>query len=91
VRAALGATRGQIVALVARQGVLLTSAGAALGVAGAAVAGRALTTLLFGVTPLDPITYLAVVALLGCVALLACAVPSWRAARVDPATTLRAE
>ena len=91
VRAALGATRLQIVGMVARQGALLTAAGLVIGLIAAPVASRGLTTLLFGVTALDPLTYGAVVALLGVVALLACAVPAWRAARVDPAITLRAE
>ena len=91
VRAALGATRAQIVGLVARQGGILTTAGVVIGLPAASVASRSLTTLLFGVTPLDPLTYGAVVAVLGGVALLACAIPAWRAARVDPAITLRAE
>jgi putative ABC transport system permease protein len=91
VRAALGATRAQIVGLIARQGVALTAAGAVLGLAAATGASRALTTLLFGVTPFDPLTYGSVVVLLAMVALLACAIPAWRAARVDPALTLRAE
>ena len=52
---------------------------------------RALTSLLFGVSRLEPITYLGVIALLGAVSILACSVPAWRAARVDPAITLRAE
>jgi putative ABC transport system permease protein len=91
VRAALGASRGEILALVVRQGMALTGLGAALGVAGAAVATRAIAGMLFGVSPLDPATYLGVIALLAAVAMAACGVPAWRAARVDPATTLRAE
>jgi putative ABC transport system permease protein len=91
VRAALGATRPQIVGLIARQGFALTVVGVFLGVGGAAYASRGLSTLLFGVTPLDPRTYASVVALLAGVAVLACAIPAWRAARVDPAITLRAE
>jgi putative ABC transport system permease protein len=47
--------------------------------------------MLFGVSPLDAVTYLGVIALLAAVSLMACAVPAWRAVRVDPATTLRAE
>jgi putative ABC transport system permease protein len=91
VRAALGATRGDIVALVLRQGMALTAVGVVLGLAGAAIATRALVTLLFGVSPLDPVTYGGVLALLAAVAAVACAIPAWRAARVDPAITLRAE
>jgi len=47
--------------------------------------------LLFGVSPLDPLTYLGVIALAAGVAAMACWVPAWRAARVDPSITLRAE
>jgi predicted permease len=91
VRSALGASRGDILALVVRQGTALTALGVVLGLAGAAVATRGLVTLLFGVTPLDPATYATVVALLLAASGLACAVPAWRAARVDPSTALRAE
>jgi ABC-type antimicrobial peptide transport system permease subunit len=91
VRSALGASRREILALVLRQGMRLTGIGAAIGVAGALAATRGIVTLLFGVSPLDPVTYLSVLALLGAVAMMACAVPAWRAARVDAATTLRAD
>ncbi len=91
VRSALGASRREILGLVVRQGMTLTGVGVALGAVGATAASRALTTMLFGVSPLDPATYLGVVALLAAVALLACALPAWRAARVDPARTLRTE
>jgi putative ABC transport system permease protein len=47
--------------------------------------------MLFGVSHLDPVTYLGVIALLAGVSVIACGVPAWRAARVDPASTLRAE
>jgi putative ABC transport system permease protein len=91
VRSALGATRGDIVALVVRQGMLLTGLGVAIGLGGAVLASDALITLLFGISRLDPITYSGVIALLAGVSLIACSVPAWRAARVDPSTTLRAE
>ncbi|HSL82030.1 MAG TPA: FtsX-like permease family protein, partial [Thermoanaerobaculia bacterium] len=91
VRSALCASRGAILTMVLRQGAALTGLGLLLGAAGAAAAGRALAALLFGVSPLDPATYAGVAALLAAVAALACAAPAWRAARVDPATTLRAE
>ena len=90
-RAALGASRGRIVALVVRQGLLLTGLGVAIGIGGAAGASQAIAAMLFGVSRLDPVTYLAVVGLLTGVAAIACSVPAWRAVRVDPATTLRAE
>ncbi|MBI3666720.1 MAG: ABC transporter permease [Acidobacteria bacterium] len=91
VRAALGASRGNILALVLRQGMTLTGLGVAIGLAGAAAAGQAIAAMLFGVSRLDPVTYLGVIALLLGVSAIACWVPAWRAARVDPAITLRAE
>jgi putative ABC transport system permease protein len=91
VRAALGATRRNILTLVLRDGLTLTAAGIAIGLVGAAAASGALTTLLFGISRLDFATYLGVVALLALVAAIACATPAWRASRVDPSITLRAE
>ena len=91
VRSALGASRGRIVGLVLRQGLRLTGLGVGLGLLGAAAASQAIAAMLFGVSPLDPATYAGVVALLAGVAALACSVPAWRAARVDPVTTLKAE
>jgi putative ABC transport system permease protein len=91
VRSALGATRGSILGLIVRQGMGLTLAGIAIGLAGAIAATRGIMTLLFGVSRLDPITYLGVVVLLAGVAMIACWLPAWRAARVDPAITLRSE
>jgi ABC-type antimicrobial peptide transport system permease subunit len=91
VRSALGATRRSILGLIVRQGMGLTLAGIAIGLAGAIAATRGIMTLLFGVSRLDPITYLGVVVLLAGVAMIACWLPAWRAARVDPAITLRSE
>ena len=91
VRSALGATRGDILALVVRQGMALTGIGVAIGLVGAAVATRAIITLLFGVSRLDPVTYAAVVVVLLGVSGIACWFPAWRAARVDPVITLRAQ
>ncbi len=91
VRAALGASPFRILALIVRQGMTPTVVGIGAGLVGAALTTRALTTMLFGTSPLDPATFLAVVALLLVVALVACAVPAWRAARVHPASPLRAE
>src|SRR5438105_2742978 len=91
VRAALGATRGNILALVLRQGLTLTGLGALLGLAGAVAASQAIASMLFGVSRLDPLTYAGVIALLLFVALIACSVPAWRAARVDAMRTLRTE
>lgn len=91
VRAALGATRGAIIGLIVRQGIVLTSLGIAIGLVGAAAATRAIETMLFGVSPMDAVTYGGVIALLAVVAMLASGVPAWRAARVDPTTAIRAE
>jgi len=91
VRAALGATRGAILGMVVRHGLGMTALGVAIGTAGAVAASRALGSLLFGVTPLDAVTYLGTAALLFVVSATACWIPAWRAARVDPAITLRTE
>jgi putative ABC transport system permease protein len=91
VRSALGASRGDIVALVVRQGLSLTGLGVLIGLIGAAFATQALVTLLFGISPLDPVTYSGVIALLIAVSGLASWVPAWRAARVDPSIILRSE
>jgi putative ABC transport system permease protein len=91
VRTALGASRSSIVALVLRQGVLLTAAGVAIGLAAALFAGRLLDTLLFGVARTDLVTYAAVIALLTVVSVMAAWLPAWRAARVDPNAVLRTQ
>src|SRR5262249_43684335 len=91
VRLALGASPTNILRLILRQGLALTALGVIIGLAGAVLASRAVVTLLFGISRLDPMTYFCVVALLAGVSMVACWVPAWRAARVDPAITLRAE
>jgi putative ABC transport system permease protein len=91
IRAALGASRKDILAMVMRQGIKLTSVGVAAGLLGAALASQTLVSLLFGVSRLDPFTYVGVVAVLLITAGVACWLPASRAARVDPAITLRAE
>jgi predicted permease len=89
IRMALGADRSRVLALILRQGLLLAGTGLLLGGAGAVVAGRLMRTLLFNVSPLDPMTIAAVMAMMTVVALLACVVPALRATRVDPLATLR--
>jgi putative ABC transport system permease protein len=91
VRAALGASRGDILSLIVRQGMTLTLLGAAIGLVGAAAASGALVTLLFETSTLDPVTYVGMIALLLAVSAVACWIPALRAARVDPSITLRAE
>jgi putative ABC transport system permease protein len=91
VRAALGATRSNILGLVLRQGMLMTLIGVVIGIVSALAATRALITMLFGVSRVDPLTYIGVIAVLAGVSMLACFVPAWRAARVDPSIALRQE
>jgi putative ABC transport system permease protein len=91
VRSALGASRGHILSLVIRQGMTVTVCGILLGLAGAAVARRALAALLFGVGSLDTVTYASVAAVLLLVAALACFLPAYRAVSVNPVEALRAE
>ena len=91
VRAALGASRRDIVALILRQGLSLTAIGVVMGLAGAVAASQALISMLYGISPMDPLTYGAVVALLGCVSIIACWLPAWRAAHVDPSITFKAD
>jgi putative ABC transport system permease protein len=91
VRSALGATPTGIMSLVLRQGMTLAGFGAALGLIGAALASEAIAAMLFGVSRLDPVTYLGVILLLAAVSAIACSVPAWRAARIDPVVALRYE
>jgi predicted permease len=91
VRTALGASRSSILGLVLREGMLLTALGIAVGLAGALVASRTLVTLLFGISRLDPFTYVGVIALMTAVSVIACWTPAWRALQLDPAITLRTE
>jgi putative ABC transport system permease protein len=91
IRLALGAERRDILWLALRQGFRLAALGIALGLAGAVVTTRALRSLLFGVSPTDPLTFVAIPFLLALVALLACYLPARRAAKVDPMIALRHE
>ncbi|HLY43101.1 MAG TPA: ABC transporter permease [Terracidiphilus sp.] len=90
-RVALGASRRNILTLVLRDGLLLTAIGMAIGITGALGASQLLKSLLFGISRLDPLTYGLVVVVLALVVFIACALPAWRASRIDPAITLRAE
>jgi putative ABC transport system permease protein len=91
VRSALGAPRGNILAMVIRQGMTLTVFGVLVGLSGAVVASHAIAALLFGVSRFDPVTYVGVAALLILVSAIACFVPARRAASVNPVEALRAE
>jgi putative ABC transport system permease protein len=91
IRSALGATRGEIVRGVLANGLLFTTIGVIIGLAGAFATSQLLETLLYGISRVDVSTYAGVIALLGSVAVLACWAPARRAAAVDPAVTLRSE
>jgi ABC-type antimicrobial peptide transport system permease subunit len=91
VRVALGASRGDIVKMVLRDGLSTTVAGLAVGVLLATFATRAMATALFGVTPLDTVAFSAGPLLLFVVACVACLIPARRAVDIDPAEALRGE
>ncbi len=91
IRMALGASPGEIVTAILRQGMTLTAVGVACGIAGALLLTRGLKGLLFGVTTTDFETYAAVSAILAIAALAACWAPARRAAKIDPQQALRAE
>jgi putative ABC transport system permease protein len=91
VRVALGAERRQVMTLVLRQSLVLTAVGMTLGLAGAAAVTRYLEALLFGLTPLDPATFAAVMILFIAVAIAASYVPTRRALRIDPVVALRTD
>jgi len=91
VRSALGASPGNIVGLVVRDGLMVAGLGVVIGLAGAVAASRAVVSLLFGISQLDPITYGGVIVLLLWASALACSAPAYRAASIDPSVTLRAQ
>jgi len=91
VRVALGARRGQVFGLVLGRGLWLVAAGLVAGLAGAAAGARYVSTLLFGVTAIDPATYATIAATVLIVAAAASAIPARRATKVDPMVALRAE
>jgi putative ABC transport system permease protein len=91
VRITLGATRANILRLVLGQGARVTAIGVLIGIAGSLALTRAIRSLLFGLSPADPLTFAAVAFILITVALWACYVPARRASRVDPNVALRYE
>ena len=91
IRLALGAQLSDVLKLVIRQGFILTIIGAAIGLLGAFVATRAITSVLYGVSATDPLTFVFVSGLLIVVALIASYVPARRATKVEPLVALRNE
>jgi putative ABC transport system permease protein len=91
VRLALGASPASLLALVVKQALWLVAAGLTIGAVAAQLSGSALRTLLFSVTPNDPMTYVLVAVAFVGIALIACAMPARRAASVDPIIALRGE
>ena len=91
IRVALGAQRSQVIGLVLRENIGLIGGGLVLGLAGAAAVTRYLQGMLFGLTPLDPTTFIAVSVMFALVATAASYVPARRATKVDPVVALRCE
>jgi putative ABC transport system permease protein len=91
VRVALGAGRGDVMRLIMGQGMTLAMVGMGLGVAGALVATPALGSLLYNITPSDPLTFVGVVAFLAGIAALASYIPARRAMAVDALAAIRSE
>ena len=89
VRMALGAQIADVLTLVLRRAMLLAMVGIGIGIAGAVAVTRYMTTLLFGVKPVDAITFVGVAVVLAAVVFVACLVPARRAAKIDPLEALR--
>jgi len=91
IRIALGARRGEVLRMVLRQGLALMMIGLACGLAAAAATGHFITSLLYGVRPADPWTFVTIILVLTATALVACYIPARRATEVDPMEALRNE
>jgi ABC-type antimicrobial peptide transport system permease subunit len=91
IRSALGAEPRQLAKMFLRHGLALSAVGIAVGLVFAAALGRAMSSLLFGVEPLDPAAYLTAIGVILAAAVLATYLPARRAATIDPIETLRAE
>jgi ABC-type antimicrobial peptide transport system permease subunit len=91
IRMAVGAAPSTVLALVMKQGLQLTILGIVVGLAGAVGLNRVIASLLYGVAPTDPAAMVAVTTTIALAAAAACAVPGWRASRLDPNMALRGE
>jgi putative ABC transport system permease protein len=91
VRMALGARRSDVLQMILNQAVKLASIGVVVGIVGALMATRALSSMLFGVKPADPATFIGITALLAAITVLAGLVPAFKATRVDPMVALHYE
>jgi putative ABC transport system permease protein len=91
VRMALGARRLDVLKLVVQQGMFLVVIGLVLGILGAIALTRVMSSVLYEITPKDPLTFVIVAAFLPVVALVACYIPARRATKVDPLVALRYE
>ena len=89
IRVAVGAQAGEIFRMVLGEGLKLSLAGLALGLLGALGLGRAISSLLFGISPADPLTFITVSLLLVAIGLAACCFPARRATKVEPVAALR--
>ena len=90
-RVALGAPGKTVIAQVIREGLVVSTIGLAVGLAGSLVLSRSLETMVFEITPTDPVTYVGVIAVLLVAAAVASLIPARRASRVDPMVALRVE
>jgi ABC-type antimicrobial peptide transport system permease subunit len=91
IRMALGAQPGEVLRMVLRHGLMVCFVGIAAGISGAFAVIRLMKSLIFGVSPTDPVTFVSVTVLLAAVAFAACWIPARRASRVDPMVALRHE
>ena len=91
IRMALGASRADVLHMILARSVAITGVGLLIGIVGAAALTRLLSSLLYGVRPIDPMTFAAVALLLAATSMLASYIPAWRAAKVDPMVALRYE
>ena len=91
IRMALGAGRGDVIGMIVREALVPVLFGIAMGVGGALAATRAVASLLFGVAPRDPLSFVLAVSTLLAVALVAAAIPARRASRIEPLAALRHE